>query len=219
MASVTEILLQTKLFIPQLRPFLVSRSRLYDKLNAGLNGRSTLISAPAGYGKTTLTAAWLAQVGQAAAWYSLDEYDNDPSRFLRYFLAAWQQIDPEIGQAGQTLLQATPIGTLPQPPEAIMTMLINDLVARQEPSLIVIDDVHLIENEQLLKALAFWVTHCPPNVHTIFISRTDPPLPLPRWRVRGELQEIGSRDLQFSPEAMVFLRRLPRLYLRVQLFT
>ena len=86
----TEILLQTKLFVPQTRPYLVPRRRLYDKLDDGLNGRVTLISAPAGYGKTTLVAAWLQPLGQMAAWYSLDEYDNDPGRFIRYFVAAWQ---------------------------------------------------------------------------------------------------------------------------------
>ncbi len=204
--------MQTKLLVPQTRPYLVARPRLYAKLDAGVNGRVTLVSAPVGYGKTTLVADWLQQTDHPIVWYSLDEYDNDPGRFLRYFVTAWQQLDPEIGQSGQVLLQSTPIGTLPQPPESFLTILINDLVAKEETSIIVIDDVHLIESDALLKALAFWVTNCPPNVHTILISRADPPLPLVRWRVEGQLQEISSDDLQFSPEeAAHFLRQVMRL--------
>ena len=214
----TEILLQTKLFVPQIRPFLVLRPQLHEKLDNGLNGRVTLVSAPAGYGKTTLVASWLEQqtdVGRT--WYTLDVYDNDPSRFLRYFIAAWQRIDPKYGQAAQELLQANPISSRSHPPEAILTMLINDLVSGGQSCILVIDDIHLLENEKLYQTLAFWVENCPANVHTIFISREEPSLPLARWRVRGQLQDINSQDLQFSPnEAADFLRRVMQLDLSTE---
>lgn len=214
----SEILLQTKLLVPQTRPLLVPRPRLLEKMTAGMNGRLTLISAPAGYGKTTLVASWLAtQPKLGVAWYSLDEYDNDLARFLRYFLAAWQTISPENGRSAQGLLHANPVGTLPQPPEAIMTMLINDLVASSEQQVVVIDDVHLIEDKTIRQALAFWLDHSPPTIHTILISRTEPQLPLSRLRVRGQLNDISHQDLQFSThEAADFLREVMQLDLSAE---
>ena len=213
----TEILLQTKLFVPQTRPYLVPRPRLIEKIDSGINGRITLISAPAGFGKTTLMTAWLNNAKQQSAWYSLDEYDNDVERFLRYFIAAWQTIFPDCGADAQNLLQSEAIGTAPRPPELVLTTLLNEITSLQDEAIFVIDDFHLIEDETLLNAMNFWIDHAPPNVHTVLISRTNPPLSLSKWRVRGQLNDINSTDLQFSTtEAADFLRQVMGLDLATE---
>ena len=213
----TDILLQTKLFIPQTRPFLVERPQLNQKLDDGQNGRITLISAPAGYGKTTLVTNWLKQREQKAAWYALDEYDNDPPRFLRYFIAAWQTLDPTIGQEVQAVLQSETIGSSPQPLTTFFTLLINQLVSVTHPIIFVIDDFHLITDESLLKGLEFWFEHAPPHIHTILISRADPPLSLTKWQVRSQLTKLNAQDLQFSTtEAADFLRQVMQLDLTTE---
>lgn len=210
----SESLLQTKLLPPPIRPYLIPRPLLHEKLDGGLNGRVTLVSAPAGYGKTTLVAGWLPHCQCHTLWYSLDEYDNDPGRFLRYFTAVWQQLDPTMLQNEELVFQANPIGISSQPVETFFTLLINKLIVRQGKWLLVLDDVHLLENVSLHKALTFWVEHSPPQVHTVLISRIEPPLPLARWRVRGQLQDISSRDLQLSnAETADFLRQAMQLEL------
>ena len=172
----------------------------------------TLVSAPAGYGKTTLVASWLAQLNPTDAaygWLSLDEYDNDPVRFLRYFLAAWQQIDETIGQSATLSVMR---GGPPPPPETILTMLINDLAARTTTALLVLDDYHLITQPDLHHALTFWLEHAPPQVHLVIISRTKPPLSLPRLRVRRQLLELTAAELQFTEaEATTFLNQVMQL--------
>jgi LuxR family maltose regulon positive regulatory protein len=204
-------LLTTKLYVPPPRPNLVPRPRLIERLDAGLHlgHRLTLISAPAGFGKTTLVTDWLhgadgSTPSLSVAWLSLDEEDNDPARFFTYLIAALQKIDGDIGQATQSLLGA------PQPPpvESLVTMLINDIAATPTRFALVLDDYHLIHTALIHDGIEFLLAHQPPHMHLIIVARTDPPLPLPRLRVRGQMTEIRADDLRFTAqEAAAFLDR------------
>jgi LuxR family maltose regulon positive regulatory protein len=178
---------------------LVPRSHLIQQLEEGLHlgRRMTLVSAPAGFGKTTLLSDWLRQADRPVAWLSLDDGDNDPTRFLAYLIAALQQIDPAIGQSAQATLQAAH----PLPMEPLLTTLINDIVATAEPFILVLDDYHVIEASAIHKAVSFLLDHMPPpgqGVHLVFATRADPPLPLARLRGRGQLTELHAADLRFT---------------------
>ena len=206
-------LLTTKLFVPPVRKELVPRPRLTERLHAGLRAarKLTLISAPAGYGKTTLVSAWLSATPVSRpfiAWLSLDANDNDPARFAAYLLAALQKIDPAIGQTAQTMLQ-TP---QPPPPEALLTSLINDIAATPAPFVLVLDDYHLIQAPPIHQQLAFLLEHQPPQMHLVIVTREDPPLPLARLRARGQVTDIRQSDLKFTEEETAdFLRQVMQL--------
>ncbi|NIV36391.1 MAG: AAA family ATPase, partial [Anaerolineae bacterium] len=176
----TPPILQTKLFVPPTRPERVPRTALIARLNEGLSGKLTLISAPAGFGKTTLMADWLQQLERPSAWFSLDEGDNDPVRLCAYVLAALQGIEPGIGQRSQAMLQA------PQPPpqEYLLTCLVNDVAEIGQPFVLVLDDYHLIEASSIHEAITFLLDHMPPQMHLALTSRADPPLPIARLRGR-----------------------------------
>ena len=197
--------LQTKLHIPSLRQSLVSRPHLIDRLNAGRSGKLTLISAPAGFGKTTLVTAWLSQyVGDdtSVAWLSLDKGDNDSNRFLHYLIAALQVLEAEVGEIAVELLQS------PQPPpiESILTELINEITQVTRHVILILDDYHTINAQPIHDVLTFLLDNMPPTMHLVIISRSDPPLPLPRLRVRGQMTEIRQADLRFTAiEAATFL--------------
>ncbi len=202
----TAPLLQTKLYLPPLRPQLVPRARLRARLDAGLRQghRLTLVCAPAGFGKTTLITAWLYETDREIAWLSLDEDDADPIRLLTYLIAALQQVDGRIGRALQPLLQA------PQPPPlpGLVTLLINDLAATPALFCLVLDDLHLLHGESVETVLRFLVENLPPNAHLVVATREEPPLPLARWRARGQLTELRASDLRFTPEeAAAFLQQ------------
>ncbi|MBK8431143.1 MAG: hypothetical protein IPL28_07545 [Chloroflexi bacterium] len=184
-------MLLTKLYPPLAPPSLVPRPRLIAQLEAGLAGKLTLVSAPPGFGKTSLLASWLA--GRASAWLSLDEEDNDPTRFLAYLLAALQQIDGRWGATAAPLLASAS-------PTALLSLLLNDLSQYPTAGVLVLDDYHVITAESIHTALTFWVDHLPPHLHLILTSRADPPLPLARWRVRRHLNEIRTADLRFTAE-------------------
>jgi len=190
-------LLTTKLYVPPVRPELVSRPRLIERLNAGLDGKLTLMSAPAGFGKTTLVTEWLNETERPFTWLSLDESDNDPARFITYLVAALQRIDAKIGQSVEAML-LTP---QPPPPEAVLTGLINDLAAAARPFVLVLDDYHLISALPIHQQLTFLLDHQPPQLHLVMASREDPPLPLSRWRARGQMAEIRHADLRFTLDA------------------
>jgi LuxR family maltose regulon positive regulatory protein len=201
-------LLTTKLHVPPLRSEFVSLSRLTRRLQEGLEGKLTLVSAPAGYGKTTLVTHWLHDAGRPLAWLTLDASDNDPTRFLAYLVAALQTIDHSIGQTVEPML------TTPQPPQpkSILTALINDIAKTEEPFVLVLDDYHLISTLGIHERLAFLLDHQPATMHLVIATREDPPLPLSRWRARGQMTEIRQADLRLSvEETSDFLRRVMRL--------
>ncbi len=189
-------LLTTKLFAPIIRREIVPRPRLTEQLDMGLQRKLTLISAPAGFGKTTLVAEWLTAIPDPVTWFSLDQTDNDPARFFTYLVAALQKVDPAIGKTAQTMLQA------PQPPapEALLTALINDIAVTPTPFVLVIDDYHVIQTLAIHQQLTFLLEHLPPQMHLVLVSREDPPFPLSRLRARGQMTDIRQTDLRFTEE-------------------
>ena len=215
-----DLLLQTKLYVPPIRPSLVSRPQLINKLNESLQGKLTLVAAPAGFGKTTLVAAWIGEQQAVAelpiAWLSLDEGDNDLPRFLRYLMAAVQQADGRLGQTALTMLQTHTDANANLPVQALLTSLVNDLAAASS-LVVVLDDYHFISETAVHDSLAFLLDHLPSQSHIIITSRTDPPLPLARLRVRHQLNEIRAEDLKFTgEETAVFLNRIMGLNLTSQ---
>ena len=201
-------LLQSKLFIPPPRPNLVPRPNLIDRLNSGMRGKLLLVSAPAGYGQTTLVSAWAQQTDQQIAWLSLDENDNELGHFLTYLIAAVQQVNSEIGADVLTVLEST------QSPHAniLITMLVNEVVSIQEKFVLVLDDCHLISDQSIFDAIEFLTHNLPPAIHLVLVSRVDPPIPLGRLRVMGELTEIRPDDLRFSTaETAALLNDLMKL--------
>ncbi|MFN2131169.1 MAG: LuxR C-terminal-related transcriptional regulator [Anaerolineae bacterium] len=202
-------LLKTKLYIPPARADLVERPRLLERLNAGLDGKLTLISAPAGFGKTTLVTQWLGAARRPCAWLSLDEGDNDPARFLAYLVAALRTMDgrAELGNVGEGALGAL---QSPQPPpvEAVLTVLINEMAAISTDIVLVLDDYHLVQAQPVHDAVTFLLDHMPPSMHLVLTTRADPPLPIARLRARGQLVELRQADLRFTPgEAAGFLNQ------------
>src|SRR4249919_1506218 len=152
-------ILATKLYIPRLRPNVVSRPRLLERLNEGLHRKLTLISAPAGFGKTTLVSAWVEGIERPVAWLSLDEGENDPTRFLTYLVAALQTIAPNIGEGVLGVLQS------PQPPptESILTALLNEITTIPDNFVLVLDDYHVLDAKPVDHALTYLVDHLPPR--------------------------------------------------------
>src|SRR6266540_1958674 len=195
--------LQTaKLAEPRVHSKVVPRPHLMARLAAGLTAPLTLVAAGAGFGKTTSLALWLQQADLPFAWVTLDTEDNDPGRWLRYLIAALQTLAPTIGTTTLALLAS------PQPPplESLMTMLINDLAALTQPSLLVLDDYQVITTPAIHQALELLIDDLPPQLHLVIATREDPPLPLARLRAHGQLVEIRADDLRLTPdEAAVFL--------------
>ena len=195
-------ILATKLYIPPPRPDVVRRPRLIERLYEGLNRKLTLISAPAGFGKSTLVSEWATGRQRPVAWLSLDEGDSDPGRFLQYLVAALQSIAPTIG-AGVTGVLQTP---QPPPTEALLTALINDITTVPDPFVLVLDDYHVIDARPVDDALTFLLENLPPQMHLVITTREDPQIPLARLRARGHMTELRAADLRFTPaEAARFL--------------
>jgi len=215
----TTPLLLTKLNRPRPRLNLVSRPRLIERLNEGLsqNRKLTLVTAPAGFGKTTLVTEWLKQLDRPFVWICLDEGDNDPVRFLSLITAALQTVDENIGHSVQSVLQSRQLtsaaSVLAQNSEtpsidSLIIALINDLVKTPTPLGLVLDDYHVINQAPVHQAVQFLLEHQPYHLHLAVVTREDPPFPLPRMRVRTELTEIRERDLRFTKsEAAAFLTR------------
>ncbi|MGZ6223688.1 MAG: AAA family ATPase, partial [Syntrophales bacterium] len=173
-------LLRTKFYVPPVRSLQVARPRLIDQINAGLERALILISAPAGYGKTTLVSRWLKETKIASAWLSLDNGDNDPIRFLQYLLATLLPIAPGIENDLLGMLQ----GIQPAQFENVITLLVNELASVSDPFVLVLDDFHVIQSETVLNTLSYLLDHLPDQMHLAILTRTDPPLPLSRLRVR-----------------------------------
>ena len=225
------LLLRTKLYIPPVRPDpstvseaalrtrLVSRPRLIERLNAGLDRRLTLISAPAGFGKTTLLSEWVAGCGRLQpkvriAWVSLDKGDNDPTLFWAYFIAALQTVHPDVGAAVVAALQSPGVAgaTTPPPIEPLLTGLINEIAEIPDPLALVLDDFHVITEQQVHEGVIILLDNMPPQMHLILSSRADPPWPLARLRARREITELRANDLRFtSQEAATFLNEVMKL--------
>src|SRR5881392_2441255 len=209
-------ILATKLYLPRLRPNVVSRPRLLERLNEGLHRKLTLIAAPAGFGKTTLVSAWVEGIERPrarTAWLSLDEGDNDPARFLAYLVAALQTIAAHIGEGLLGVLQS------PQPPptESILTALLNEITTLPDNFVLVLDDYHVIDAKPVDQALAYLVEHLPPQMHLVIATREDPDLPLARLRARGHLTELRATDLRFTAsEAAGFLTQVMGLNLSTE---
>src|SRR5262245_17796744 len=206
-------ILATKLYIPSPRPKVVYRPRLIERLNEGLHRKLTLISAPAGFGKTTLVSEWVAGCERPVAWLSLDEGDTDTTRFLSYLVAALQTIAANIGAGLLGLLRS------PQPPptEPILTALLNDITTVPDNFTLVLDDYHVIDAKPVDNALAFLLERLPPQMRLVIATREDPDLPLARLRVGNNLTELRAADLRFIPsEAAEFLNQVMGLNLSAE---
>ncbi len=209
----TDELLKTKLYIAPERSETIARPRLFEHLDRGQMGKLTLVSAPAGFGKTTLLSEWARQSEYLVAWLSLDKSDNDLVLFLAYVIAALQTIIPGVGDASLFMLKSS------HPPllEAILTALINELAVESDPFSLVLDDYHLIESESVHDAVRFLLDHHPLQMNLIIATRADPPLPVARLRGRSELVEVRMAELRFTlNEAMVFLNQMKDLTLSAE---
>jgi len=234
-------ILATKLYIPPTRSGLVVRPRLIERLSRKQQRKLTLVSAPAGFGKTTVISEWIAAGNQPAAWLSLDEGDSDPNRFLIYLVAALQMLAEDIGVEiiGDGLLAAL---QSPQPPstDSLLITLINEIAAMSDDWLLddrlsdeplssnglsgagpgfvlILDDYHLIDSQPIDDALTFLIDHLPPQMRLVIVTREDPNLPLARYRARGQLIELRAADLRFTPsEATTFLNMMMDLDLSTE---
>ena len=209
-------LLLSKLQIPTLKPGLVPRPRLLALLDDGLTKKICVLSAPAGFGKTTLLADWLHKTSLPAAWLSLDEHDNDFARFLKYLITSLQELDPAVDDTILDLLKT------PQPMlhNAALTTLLNQIEGIQTESILVLDDFHWIKNPDIHQALDFILGYLPPYLHLVISTRADPPLLLSRLRGHGDLLELRLADLRFTKEeAKQFLSNQKNLQLSQESIT
>ena len=212
------MLLTTKLIPPQQSDFVVPRPRLFERLDRGAQGRCTFVSGPAGYGKTTLIANWLLTKGSekggsiASTWLALDEYDNEPIRFMRYFVAALQRVHPELTLPLDEILQSEGGAVAGRLIEELMTLLINELALYGAPFLLVIDDIHHLTDPQIVAGLSLWMEHGPASAHTVLIGRDGGKLPIGRWRAGQRYVEIVASELGFTAEeAAAFLKTMLRI--------
>ncbi len=190
-------ILKAKLYVPRSRPNAVPRARLHERLDEGMRRELTVVSAPAGFGKTTLLAGWSRRSELPVAWLSLDERDDDPTRFLSYLISAIGTIYEDFGESTRAFL-----GSLRsrEELEPVLTALSNEILELPGEFVLVLDDYHCIRSETIHGALAFLLDYWPPPMHLVIAGRTSPPLPLPRLRARGRLAELGPQELRFTQE-------------------
>lgn len=202
-------LLATKLKVPLTTRELLARPRLLQRISAGLGRKLTLLAASAGFGKTTLLVQWVRREHRRrVAWLSLDAEDNDPIRFWRHVLASLDAISPISGQSAEGVLESESGCD----PTALAVALINDLARAESPLVLVLDDYHVITEPAVHRSLGLLLEHLPRNVHLMMGTRADPPFPLARYRVRGELNELRAEDLRFTDqETAEFLRNVRKL--------
>ena len=208
-------ILATKLYIPPPKPNIVLRPRLINQLNENLRYSPgvILISAPAGFGKTTLITGWIARCERPIAWLSLDEGDNDLTRFLTYLIAALQTIAPMTGEKLKGVFQSSQ----PLPIESVMTALLNDVITIPGNFVLVLDDYHVIDSKQVDQALTFLLEHLPLQMTLVITTREDPNLPLARLRAQGQLTELRAVDLRFVPaETAEFIDQMMDLHLSAE---
>jgi LuxR family transcriptional regulator, maltose regulon positive regulatory protein len=219
MESPHTLLLENKLFVPPARAHLISRPRLLRRLNDGLVRPLTLVSAPAGFGKTTLLCDWINTIlpsqGVCVSWLALDENDNDPARFLVYLIAALEKIEPQIGESARSMLHGSPVSF-----DSILTLVSNDLAHISFPAVLVLDDLHTITSSVVYHLLEFLLDYLPAVMHLVITTRTDPALPLARLRARDQLVELRQTDLRFAPdEAAQFINQTMGLNLAANAIT
>lgn len=216
-------LLTTKLYIPPKRPELVHRPRLISQLNKGLYRKLTLVSAPAGYGKSTLITDWVDNLQIESkdqtphelniAWLSIDSADNDLARFLSYLITALQTHQPSLGESVLAMASKSSRDTI----EPLLTLLLNDLAQFEGNLVVILDDYHLIQTSEIHQAMVFLLEHAPPKFHIVIATRSDPPFPLSRWHARGQLLELRAADLRFnSQETAAFLSNVMTISLSEQ---
>ncbi len=208
-------LLRTKLYIPHVRPESVLRPRLVERLDAGLSRKLTLACAPAGFGKTTLLSEWVHSHSRSApapgfCWFSMDKEDNDPIRFLSYLIASLQTIEPSIGESVYVALESSSLSASRRGQggergsgdvvENALATLINQISAVGHSFVLILDDYQAVHTRPIHDAVASLVEHLPPNMHLVIATRADPPLPLARWRGRGDLHELRQGDLRFTQQ-------------------
>ena len=204
-SGLSRFLIRTKLYRPRSSSDVIPRARLIERLNAGLNSNVTLISAPAGFGKTTLLAGWLEANDRFTAWLSLDENDNELPNFVYSLTAALQTVFPDAFQATASLLKAPQFPL----PNHVAALFINDLADMPGDVILVLDDYHLIRNSKVHTLLDLLIGHLPPQLHLVLATRSDPPLPLARWSAQGHLNKLRSADLRFTlEETEIFLARM-----------
>jgi len=207
------LLLETKLYLPRLPHRLVPRPRLSKRLSSATDAKLLLVSAPAGFGKTTLVTDWLATAQIApmsVAWLSLDQEDSQPRTFWSYVIAALRTVWPDVGESALALLQAPQPGSI----QTTLTRLLNDLADCADHVVLVLDDYHVIDSLEVQEGMAFLLDHLPPRLHLVIAGRADPALPLARLRARGELVEIRAVDMRFTPEEVaVYLNEVMDLEL------
>ena len=203
-------ILQTKLFVPPPRPDQVQRPRLIGQLNQGISRKLTLVSAPAGFGKTTLLSEWIAQSDMPIAWISLDNSDCDPVQFTHYLIATLRNIHPDIGETALSQLQSSQ-----RPPvESVLISLIQEVTELAEELIIVFDDYHAIDTDNIHKLIKILLDFLPTQVHLVISSRVDPPLPLARLRASKQLSELRTAHLCFTDdEAAAFFNQIMDLHL------
>jgi len=205
-------ILQTKLIIPPVHPYLVSRAKLVDKIESGidLGNKLTLVAAPAGFGKSTVASVWASQTSMRVAWLSLDEDDNEPTDFFAHFIASVQDVVPGFGRDLLVSLSETP----PISRNHFLVNLVNEIMELAQPICMVLDDFHLIENPQIHQGMSFILDNQPNLLHLIIATRADPPLPISRLRAQRAITEIRAADLRFSNhEAEEFLNEVMKLEL------
>jgi LuxR family transcriptional regulator, maltose regulon positive regulatory protein len=193
-------LLRTKLFVPRSHPEIVERPWLDQRLDEGTNAKVTILCAPAGFGKTTLLSRWIKLSQRPVAWFSIDEGDNDPTRFWSYFISALQSFQPEIGKNALAMLWAPK----PPPVEMVLTELLNEASVLEIDFLVVLDDYHIIENGSIHAGITFILENLPSQMHLIIAGRSEPPLPIPLLRGQRELIELHQDDLRFNSQETEF---------------
>jgi LuxR family transcriptional regulator, maltose regulon positive regulatory protein len=196
-------LVQTKVYGPLKRSDLITRDRLLERLNEGLSGPFTLLCAPAGFGKTTLIAQWIQSMNRSKVWLSLEEYDNELHIFIRLLASALQSAFPEAFHGIGSLLQTPRFPSI----KYVVSLFVNDLADFPDDLILVLDDYHVIRNPEIHTLLELLVEHLPPQIHIVLATRSDPPLPIHRWRVKMSLNDLRPADLRFTLEEMeAFLR-------------
>lgn len=194
-------MLLTKLHIPEAGNNLVHRPALFEKFNQGLERKLILVSASAGFGKTTAISDWIKKEKIQTAWYSIDDKDNDFAVFLSYIIYSLQTLNKDFGESALKLLQSP---TLPNS-ESIINLLINEIIELKINLLLVFDDFHLINNQEIIKAVSYFLEYIPGNIHLALLSRSDPNLPIAKLRSQNQLVELRSSDLSFATNDIAVL--------------